>query len=66
MSDGLAHGVGVARAEHFETVAQQRQAATLGIWAWLITELLLFSALFLWLTDKTLEWVLYSLILGWR
>ena len=28
-------------------MAQQRQAATLGIWAWLITELLLFSALFL-------------------
>ena len=23
-------------------------------------------ALFLWLTDKTLEWVLYVLILGWR
>ena len=23
-------------------------------------------ALFLWLTDKTLEWVLYALILGWR
>ena len=23
-------------------------------------------ALFLWLTDKTLEWVLYDLILGWR
>ena len=23
-------------------------------------------ALFLWLTDKTLEWVLYSLVLGWR
>lgn len=23
-------------------------------------------ALFLWLTDKTLEWVLYELILGWR
>ena len=23
-------------------------------------------ALFLWLTDKTLEWVLYGLILGWR
>jgi preprotein translocase subunit SecE len=22
-------------------------------------------ALFLWLTDKTLEWVLYDLILGW-
>lgn len=23
-------------------------------------------ALFLWLTDKTLEWVFYDLILGWR
>ena len=23
-------------------------------------------ALFLWLTDKTLEWLLYSVILGWR
>jgi preprotein translocase subunit SecE len=23
-------------------------------------------AFFLWLTDKTLEWALYDLILGWR
>ena len=23
-------------------------------------------ALFLWLTDKTLEWVMYDLILGWK
>jgi preprotein translocase subunit SecE len=23
-------------------------------------------AIFLWLTDKTLEWVLYDLVLGWR
>ena len=23
-------------------------------------------ALFMWLTDKTLEWVLYGLVLGWR
>ena len=23
-------------------------------------------ALFMWLTDKTLEWLLYDLILGWR
>ena len=23
-------------------------------------------ALFMWLTDKTLEWMLYDLILGWR
>lgn len=25
-----------------------------------------FMALFLWLTDKTLEWVLYDLVLGWK
>ena len=25
-----------------------------------------FMALFLWLTDKTLEWVLYDLVFGWR
>ena len=23
-------------------------------------------ALFLWVTDKTLEWALYDLVLGWR
>lgn len=26
----------------------------------------LLMAIFLWLTDKTLEWILYDLILGWR
>ncbi len=26
----------------------------------------LIMAIFLWLTDKTLEWVFYDLILGWR
>ena len=26
----------------------------------------LVMAIFLWLTDKTLEWVFYDLILGWR
>lgn len=26
----------------------------------------LLMALFLWLTDKTLEWVFYDLILGWK
>lgn len=26
----------------------------------------LVMALFLWFTDKTLEWVLYDLVLGWR
>ena len=26
----------------------------------------LIMALFLWMTDKTLEWLLYSVVLGWR
>ncbi len=39
--------VGTERQEHFETVAQQREAAALGMWAWLLTELLLFAGLFL-------------------
>ena len=26
----------------------------------------LLMAIFLWLTDKTLEWVLYDLLLGWK
>ena len=34
---------------------------TLYVFAFLVV-----MALFLWLTDKTLEWVLYDLILGWR
>lgn len=28
--------------------------------------LVVLMALFLWLTDKTLEWALYDMILGWR
>jgi len=39
--------VGIERAEHFESIDQQREAASLGMWAWLLTELLLFSGLFL-------------------
>ncbi len=34
---------------------------TLYVFAFAVT-----MALFLWLTDKTLEWVFYDLILGWR
>ena len=26
----------------------------------------LFSAIFLWLSDKFFEWILYSVVLGWR
>ncbi len=39
--------VGIERAEHFESIAQQREATALGMWAWLLTELLLFAGLFL-------------------
>ncbi len=43
----LAEAVGIALSEHFESVEQQREATTLGMWAWLLTELLLFAGLFL-------------------
>ena len=39
--------VGIEVAEQFTTADQQRRAATLGMWAWLLTELLLFAGLFL-------------------
>lgn len=45
MSDAAT--VGVELREQFTGVRQQRRAATLGMWSWLLTELLLFAALFL-------------------
>ncbi len=39
--------VGVELVEQFTTADQQRHAAKLGMWAWLLTELLLFSGLFI-------------------
>ena len=39
--------VGIELQEQFTEVRQQRHAATLGMWSWLLTELLLFAALFL-------------------
>lgn len=39
--------VGVAVQEQFANEHQQRRAAELGMWAWLLTELLLFGGLFL-------------------
>ncbi len=38
--------VGIEVGEQFTNAAQQRHAAQLGMWAWLLTELLLFAALF--------------------
>jgi cytochrome c oxidase subunit 3 len=43
----LAAGVGTETAHHFATEEQHRRAAMLGMWAFLLTELLLFSGLFL-------------------
>ena len=47
MSGALAEGVGVELVEQFTTAEQQRHAGQLGMWAWLVTELLLFAGLFL-------------------
>ena len=48
MAEALtAEPVGIELAEQFTTHAQQREVATLGMWAWLLTELLLFAGLFL-------------------
>ena len=47
MAEALAAGVGVELHEQFTEVRQQRHAATLGMWSWLLTELLLFAGLFL-------------------
>lgn len=46
MSEAVS-SVGIEVAEHFSTAEQQRDASMLGMWIWLLTELLLFSGLFL-------------------
>lgn len=56
MSDAVAHtepnGTGVHREHHpalqhhFETLAQQKEASTLGMWVFLLTEVLFFGGLF--------------------
>ena len=47
MSEAANPEVGVAVLEQFSSEAQQRRAGILGMWAWLLTELLLFAGLFL-------------------
>ena len=47
MSDVAAETAGIELAHQFTTVDQQRRTGTLGMWAWLLTELLLFAGLFL-------------------
>ncbi len=43
----VAETPGVELEEQFTTVEQQRRTGTLGMWMWLVTELLLFAGLFL-------------------
>ncbi len=49
MSDvaGTGAAVGISVHEQFTDADQQREAAKLGLWIWLLTELLLFAGLFL-------------------
>lgn len=47
MAEAVASAIGVEVEEQFSTEGQQRRAATLGMWTWLVTELLLFAGLFL-------------------
>jgi cytochrome c oxidase subunit III len=59
--DGVAHHVGdvsgqrSSLAHQFDNLAQQREAATLGMWCFLVTEVLFFGGLF----------VTYALYRGW-
>lgn len=42
----MASAVGIKVEEHFQTAEQQRETAKLGMWVFLLTELLLFSGMF--------------------
>ena len=44
---GHAHAHHPALQHHFDTMAQQREAATLGMWVFLLTEVLFFGGLFI-------------------
>jgi cytochrome c oxidase subunit 3 len=46
-SPGHAHAHHPALQHHFDTMAQQREAATLGMWVFLLTEVLFFGGLFI-------------------
>src|SRR5689334_15333428 len=46
LPDAVQHGHPTALAHHFDTLEQQREAATLGMWAFLVTEILFFGGLF--------------------
>jgi cytochrome c oxidase subunit III len=45
--DDHAHAHGPELRHHFETAQQQKEAATLGMWAFLVTEVMLFGGIFM-------------------
>jgi cytochrome c oxidase subunit 3 len=55
MSHAHAHGANPALAHHFDNLDQQREASTLGMWVFLVTEVLFFGGLFL----------VYTVYRGW-
>ena len=55
MTEALAAGVGLEVAEQFTTPGQQRHAGLMGMWVFLLTELLLFAGLLL--VALVLRWV---------
>jgi cytochrome c oxidase subunit 3 len=52
---GATHSTHPALAHHFDNLAQQKEAATLGMWVFLVTEVLFFGGLF----------AAYSVYRGW-
>jgi cytochrome c oxidase subunit 3 len=44
---GAVHGAGRAHAGHFDSAEQQRESASLGMWVFLVTEMMFFGGLFL-------------------
>ena len=55
MPEAVHHHAHPALAHHFDTLAQQKEAATLGMWVFLVTEVLFFGGLF----------AAYSIYRGW-
>src|SRR5579864_2863826 len=47
LADGQAHVETLALREQFDTSAQQKDASTLGMWIFLITEIMFFGGMFL-------------------
>ncbi len=45
-SDAAEHGAAAGLAHHFDSYEQQRDSAALGIWTFLVTEILFFGGLF--------------------